>query len=424
MRALLAVRLYSGFETSVASRRWRPTGAPTIYRLVEGLDRDDSLTFVLTRKGTTDPADPSECRDDVMTLEGLAAPVCVLAHERALPAWLGRLRWYGAELLQAWKIGRLQRRVHADLVYVDRANLLAGGMLARVSRTPVVLRVMGVSSDMELATTSRHPRHLLNRWLLRSPFAAVVCTLDGSGTETWAEKALSPTVPRMHFVNGIERESPGGAGPPLPNDQTIVLCAGRLEPIKGCVEFLRAFVAACREQPTGLRAVFMGTGALERELSDLAEQEGVTDRVTFLGAVPHKDVHAVYRRADIYVSLNRMGSLSNTTIEALDAGCCIVLPRSDPATGRDISTDRLLPDDVAVRIPSVDDTQALAQVLVALHRDPARRHARAKAAAVLARRVIPTWHERIERELTLLRGIAAGVRPTLAPGSAPGTGPA
>ena len=48
MRILYVVRLFSGLEDGLIERAWRPRGVPTIYRMVEALDRSaHDVRFVL-----------------------------------------------------------------------------------------------------------------------------------------------------------------------------------------------------------------------------------------------------------------------------------------------------------------------------------------------------------------------------------------
>ena len=51
--------------------------------------------------------------------------------------------------------------------------------------------------------------------------------------------------------------------------------------------------------------------------------------------------------ADIYVSTNMYGNLSNANLEALSAGACLVLPTSEPSLPLDTVTDRLIPPGTA-----------------------------------------------------------------------------
>lgn len=406
MKVLMVVRLFSGLEESVRSGTWQPRGAPTVYRLIEALDAREELDLWLTAKEATMQAPD---RDAVLTLAGLRTPVHFLAGEARLPVWLGRLRWYLSEVRQIWRVWMQARTANADLVYVDRGNLWIAGVLARWGRTPVIYRIMGFSDALRSSLTGSGLRHRINRWLLRSPFAAAICTRDGSGGEQMLDLCMRPDVPKHHLVNGVDWEllHAPSTSPPGPDGPARVLLAGRLEAIKGCEEFMTAFLRARAQAPGALHAVVLGEGERRQAVEAMVDAAGARGDVSFLGSLPHREVAAAYRRADVYVTLNKMGSLSNTTLEALAAGCCIVLPASDPVTHRDEITDALLPSDAAARIPAPDDVSALARTLVELAADPARRRHIAVHGVRAARAFIPTWNARIESEIALLRRVAA-----------------
>ena len=50
MKILYVGRLFSGLESSLISGEWSPTGFPTIYRVIERLDRDFDLRLILADK--------------------------------------------------------------------------------------------------------------------------------------------------------------------------------------------------------------------------------------------------------------------------------------------------------------------------------------------------------------------------------------
>ena len=100
MKILYCVRLFSGLQRSVDTGQWQPTGVPTIYRMMERLDRDGhDVTFMLACKdgNVTWHGD----RDAQMTLTGLAKPVSVLAGVRRWARLPRRLREPLRELAHA-----------------------------------------------------------------------------------------------------------------------------------------------------------------------------------------------------------------------------------------------------------------------------------------------------------------------------------
>jgi glycosyltransferase involved in cell wall biosynthesis len=145
-------------------------------------------------------------------------------------------------------------------------------------------------------------------------------------------------------------------------------------------------------------------------LVDQVASSGLSDRVTFTGAVDHPTVMAVLKHADIYVSLNTVGNLSNANLEALTTGVCMILPQSDAVTGVDLDTDEVLPADVAYRFGKVEQTDKLADAIVHFHRHPEERRARADAAGTWAEKHLTPWDRRIAAEIELLENLAAARR--------------
>jgi glycosyltransferase involved in cell wall biosynthesis len=410
MKALLILRLYSGFESSVSSGKWAPSGAPTIYKLIESLDSGPhSLRIIFTCKESTKVCNGTI--DQKISLEGLNCDVVQLAGESKFPRWLGRLRWYASELRQTWKVWRDCHRYRPDIVYVDRGNLCCAGILARLIRVPVVYRVMGISHSLRDTVSGLRPRQLLWRYLLRSPFAAVICTQDGTGGEIWLERMLCPKVPRMLYLNGVDFPSdltnPERLTLDIPKGSTIVLFVGRLEVMKGCFEFVEAFLMASREVGEGLHAVVVGTGSMLEQLRGRVEEEGATKSFSFLGALPHNQVIDVCARSDIYVSLNRMANLSNATLEALCAGCCVVMPSARPEIYADLWTEEHFPPDMVVRIPHIGDIGALADCIAHLHNNPDERGRRATESQQVSQALVPTWSQRVAKEVDILQDLAA-----------------
>lgn len=413
MRMLYIVRLFSGLEEGLREGVWQPRGVPTIYRMIEALDRSDhDVRFVFTCKDVGSGWEHIGHR--TFPVEGLRNPVTVLAGGNRLPRVFGRARGYLREARQAWPIWRLHRDFRPDVMYFDRVNIYQAALAARFARTPVVWRVMGVPPAMHDLLKARHPVAVLTRMAYRAPFATVVCSRDGSGGEAWMERALAPATPRRMMINGAD----GAAGAELSPDtraalapgRTKVLFVARLVENKGCMAFMKGFLEALAKEPEGLQAVIAGDGPLGEPMHSLADQHGALHRVSFLGQVSHDQIAALHKASDIYVSLNPMCNLTNANLEALRCGACMIIPASPPDSDIDSDTDALVPEDTALRVSSPEDAKGLAAAILRLHGDPAERSRRAARAREIARDAIPSWEGRIEDEITLLEQIARGRR--------------
>jgi phosphatidylinositol alpha-1,6-mannosyltransferase len=88
----------------------------------------------------------------------------------------------------------------------------------------------------------------------------------------------------------------------------ILATVGRLQRRKGHDLVIRA-LSRLRDQMPMLRYLIVGDGEERGRLEQLARDHGVSDRVTFLGAVASEMLPACYAAADIFVHPNRVDGL-------------------------------------------------------------------------------------------------------------------
>ncbi len=409
MRILVVCRLGSGFEQSVRTRVWNPSGAPAIRHLIEHLGRgDDEMDLVMTRLSAMPPLQGElEALDGkVIALAGLRTPVRILFSG---PGCLGRATVYWRDLLHMWKIWRNVRRTKPDQIYNDRSNVFTAAALARVSRAPVVLRMLGVPPDLWSIIDGRHPAERLLRWAYRAPFALVIGSMDGSGSEAWMGKTLSSSVPRRILLNGVDRD---GAGVPPAwfgdrvGGKVVVTLLGRVEALKGADFFVEALLALPPASRDKIHALVVGDGALLEPLKARVAAAGAERLITFTGALPHAAVSGVLAASHVYVSLNRQGHLSNANLEAMAAGLCLVVQRNQPRGTADPEFDSLVAPDAYVALDRDDGPEKLADVLVQLADDPARRQQLASALADSVKDKLVSWEKRTEIEIRVLHDLA------------------
>lgn len=416
MRLLYVVRLFSGLEEGLRNGVWQPRGVPTIYRMIEALDRSKhDVRFVFTCKDVGSNWEHTGHR--TFPVEGLRNPVTVLAGGNRLPRILGRSRGYLREVRQAWPIWRMHRQFRPDVMYFDRVNIYQAALAARFTATPVVWRLMGVPPAMHEILIQNDPVARATRLAYRAPFAKVICSRDGSGGESWMERALAPDTPRVMMINGadnpLQADHAREIEAKLPRERTKILFVARLVEDKGCLAFMKGFLAALEQAPDGLHAVIAGDGLFAEPMKALAKERDALDHVSFLGQVPHGQIARLQRACDIYVSLNVMGNLTNANLEAMRCGACMIIPTGQPGLGIDTDTDDLVPEEAVVRLSSPDDAAGLTTAILQLHEDPKALMARSKHIRKVARELIPTWDERVGNEIDLLRKLAFRNRQTI-----------
>ena len=104
----------------------------------------------------------------------------------------------------------------------------------------------------------------------------------------------------------------------------VIVVLGRLEPVKNVAGLLDAMAGT--DAALSLRAVLLGTGALESQLRERAAALGLSDRVRFLGF--RDDVAACLFASDVFAMPSLTEGLPLSLLEGMAAGLPIVLTRT------------------------------------------------------------------------------------------------
>ncbi len=403
MKILVLARLYSHLIPSVTAGAWRPTGMPAFCNLIEELDRREADVHVLF-----------QARDDCPGLTpGRAFRLSGLEHiafravrynryrSRRLSDYVNAIRHAGA-------VWRLLRRSDYDLVYCDRAHIIAGGLLARLGKR-VFLRLHGVArlpEAMRILEGRRRPSLL--RWALAAPFAHVLCTKDGSPGTAFLDRYLRESVPREVRLNGVQPLRRHAArrvdlrnAYSIPEAVRILLVTGRLDRDKAPGTIVEA-LAQLKASAKRFFAVFVGEGTQRQELETQVKQRGLAENVLFTGRVPHEHIPAYLAQADIYISLNQYGNLSNAVLEAMRAGRCIVTLDTCSASERDEQAREPELRDALVLIDRQGLPGTLTRALNELLEAPDVVNAKAEKMQRYADAALPAWEARIRYEADLL----------------------
>jgi hypothetical protein len=179
---------------------------------------------------------------------------------------------------------------------------------------------------------------------------------------------------------------------------------------KGPETFVRAVIKLHWRGATYLRYRIVGSGELERELRDLLTRHDAWADVEWSSRLPHREIAEEQQRADVYISLNRLGNLSNANLECMALGVCMVTPPSRPDDGTDVDTDCLFPQDTILRLPKTvtieEEVTVLADTIESLARDPDQVRRRAVRTRMIAADLLTSWPQRVSAEVDLLQEIA------------------
>lgn len=115
------------------------------------------------------------------------------------------------------------------------------------------------------------------------------------------------------------------------SDRVRALSVGRLVYEKGHLDLVRA-MRPLFDEYSGLSLKIVGSGPLEGRLRALLRELGLQGRVELVGEVPHADLSAHYREADLFVGYPRSTSFWEeyfgvVYVEAMSAGLPVVTSR-------------------------------------------------------------------------------------------------
>lgn len=168
-----------------------------------------------------------------------------------------------------------------------------------------------------------------------------------------------------------------------PADPVVLLSVGRAVEKKGYGVLLQAL--ALLPASLNWRFVHVGGGDLLMQLQATAAGLGLTDRMSWLGALPQEQVLEHYRAADLFVLACRVADdgdrdgLPNVLVEACSQGLVCV---STNVSG----VPELLIDGVNGLLVEPENPQLLAEAISRLIRDPALRRTLGSAAHARVRR--------------------------------------
>ncbi len=299
------------------------------------------------------------------------------------------LRYLGA-------VGAVRREARAFRPDVTVAHFLPNyGFLAALSgTTPWMLACWG--SDL-LVNARRSPLHRARaRYVLRR---AALIHVDA---EVLADAAIALGAPpgrvwtRAWGVD-IEASPPrrvDGAGAPR------ILWTRQLEPVYDPEPFVRA-LGDLKRRGFAFRAAMAGDGPMRDEVARWIREEDLTDEVTLEGFVGEEKLRALYRESDLYVSVSRSDSTSQSLLEAMAAGLVPVV--SDIPGNREWVTHRR-----EGYLVATGDRDAIACAIAEASRDPDRRAMRARAREkVVAKGSFATTLDELEAKL---ESLAAGAK--------------
>jgi glycosyltransferase involved in cell wall biosynthesis len=386
MKILFITNFYSGIQNSILNNKWNPEGMPAVYKLFEKLKEKkiyfDNIYF-------SDKHPNMMIRNDYLSNKNY---IFQSKKGRLIPNIY-------SQLLKFLKIILYVK--HYDIIYIDRANVIIGALLTILGRK-VILRLHGVNSYFEnYKSIFKSCLNIFNILSYRASFESIICTEDGTPGTYFLKKYCNKNSKIYLMLNGVDkvkiRSEINKEALNINQDQLIVTFIGRLDNEKGIWDFIYSIEKLSpKNMITGL---IIGDGLLMKTISSYVKKTKIKN-IIFIGAVNHKDINSYLSISDIFISLNRLGNLCNTTLEAIGSEKCIITLNKNTKTFRDYSTHYFLKDSV-IYINRNNVVQELSKVLLLLSNNK-------QLIEIMRQRVIktklklPSWDYRIEKEMKII----------------------
>jgi len=131
------------------------------------------------------------------------------------------------------------------------------------------------------------------------------------------------------------------------------------------------------------------------DLINLSKKLHIDDKIIFLGALNHSQVIQYLNASSIYVSLYDLSNISNSVLEAMVAGKCVVaLDVGD--------TKNLIKNNENGILVNKDELNRLPFILKEILEDESLRDEIGKSAKLFAEKKLLSWEERGEVEVRLI----------------------
>jgi glycosyltransferase involved in cell wall biosynthesis len=216
---------------------------------------------------------------------------------------------------------------------------------------------------------------------------------------------------KLFFVpeNGVDAATSGQPAMRAAGGRLEAIFVAGLVPIKGCDIALRAVAPLARQGEA--RLAVLGDGPERARLEHLARSLGIEEHVEFAGWVPHAEVLARLRRADVllFPSIRDFGG--GAVFEALASGAVpIVADFGGPSD--------IVPEDAGFKVPLTNEGEMAAHITEILGQlagdGDLLGRMRARAVAYAKERL--TWEAKARQTTAILEWVAGkGPKPHLPP---------
>ena len=281
----------------------------------------------------------------------------------------------GAHFYAPWRIWQVLRDFQPHIIQVEEEVFslcaLEFALWAKLTQTPLVL--FGWENQ---ARSLPLPRRWIRQFVLNTASLIIAGNHDGADLlHQWGYRGLIEVMPQMGVDPALFHPIPALATDPAPPEFRIGYL-GRLVPEKGIDTLLTALhhLRALRDTHKGshslnCRLILCGSGSSETALKQTAQDQQISEWVTWRGAIPHNQAPSIMSQFDVLVLPSRTTpawkeQFGHVLIEAMAMGIPVIGSNSGEIPNVIGRPDLIFPE---------DNAPALAQILQRLIENPAWR---------------------------------------------------
>jgi len=231
------------------------------------------------------------------------------------------------------------------------------------------------------------------------PFDLLIITNDGTkGNEVTSKLGLPNEIIRF-WMNGVNKnrcsnmrdiaELKGELR--IPDNFKVILSVGRLDNWKRVDRIIAAMPDIIKKYEK-VMCLIVGDGPYMNKLKEQVRRAHIERNVRFVGAVLHNEVEKYMKVADVFISFQDISNLTNSLLEAMVCGKCIV-------TLDEESIRNLIKNKETGILIAQEDLKKLPHVTVDLLRNDSLRKHLGENAKKYALEHLWSWNERITREV-------------------------
>lgn len=396
--------MFSGLFESIRHSNWDPSGIPTIVKLAEQISSKAPLYWFIVCK-TEKESSVVENKFRQISFDNDI--IAYIIPYRNFTNFV-RINTFINDAVALIYIIKKLIKIKDKLFYCDRSNIFIAAIIKTLYGCHVVIRILGLYPDQK-ALASKRLFKLLNPityFSYKIKYDLSICTEDGSGVEFYIDKLLNKNTKRVILLNGVDSLT-NFPQKKIHLRNVVFLFVGTITNQKGILELIEAF-SRLKKNNYSFRLKIVGKGELSSKVINLIIERELKRHAEMVGAISLKHMNEVYLNSDVYISLNKLGNLSNTVLEAMAAGKCIIMLNKDGKTHTDESTEKLIPTDVVVRIDRNNIVDDLTLKLADLIDNPEKIIIYSERMRSFAKEFLWSWDERISYEIRLLEQIAKG----------------